>query len=40
MTVSELIRTKVAMIGENIVVRRFVRFKLGETLSEDAAPAK
>ncbi|UCF81583.1 MAG: translation elongation factor Ts [Acidobacteriota bacterium] len=40
MTVSELIRTKVAAIGENIVVRRFIRFKLGETLSEDAAPAK
>jgi elongation factor Ts len=40
MTVSELIRSKIAAIGENIVVRRFLRFKLGETLPEDAAPAK
>ena len=30
MTVRELITTSIATIGENIVVRRFARFELGE----------
>jgi elongation factor Ts len=29
-TVADLIKSKIATIGENIVVRRFARFKLGE----------
>jgi elongation factor Ts len=31
LTVQQLIATKIAKIGENITVSRFVRFKLGET---------
>ncbi len=31
LTVGQLIATKIAKIGENITVARFVRFKLGET---------
>ena len=33
-TVSQLIAEKVAKIGENIQVRRFVRFKLGEGIEK------
>ena len=29
-TVSEYIKEQIAKFGENIVVRRFVRFRLGE----------
>ncbi len=35
-TVGQLIQEKIALIKENIVVRRFARFKIGE----EAAPAK
>ncbi len=31
MTVQELIKAKIAKMGENIIVRRFVRFQLGES---------
>jgi len=31
MTVSQFIATKIAKLGENISVRRFVRFKVGDT---------
>ena len=33
-TVGELITEKVAKFGENIVVRRFVRFKVGEGVAK------
>lgn len=33
-TVGELVQRTIAAVGENIVVRRFVRYQLGETLSE------
>jgi elongation factor Ts len=33
-TVGELIRRTIAAVGENVVVRRFVRFQIGETLSD------
>jgi elongation factor Ts len=33
-TVSQLIAEKVGKIGENIQVRRFVRFKLGEGIEK------
>lgn len=36
-TVAELINSKIAKFGENITVRRFVRFKVGEGLSKSAA---
>jgi elongation factor Ts len=40
-TIGELITSKIARFGENITVRRFARFKLGEgvaALSTEAAP--
>lgn len=33
-TVGELVQRTIAAVGENIVVRRFVRYQLGETLPE------
>lgn len=33
-TISELLTEKIAQIGENIVIRRFVRFELGEDLEK------
>lgn len=35
-TVGEMIRDAVGRIGENIVLRRFARFELGETMSDEA----
>jgi elongation factor Ts len=35
-TIEELVRDAIATIGENIVVRRFVRFELGETVIAEA----
>ena len=29
-TISDLLNEKIAKLGENIVIRRFVRFQLGE----------
>jgi len=34
-TIQQLINEKVVVLGENIVVRRFARWALGETTSED-----
>lgn len=36
-TIGELIVSKVAKFGENITVRRFARFKVGEGLTKDSA---
>jgi elongation factor Ts len=33
-TVADLIKTKIAKLGENISVSRFVRFKVGDTVTE------
>lgn len=38
-TIGQLITGKIAKLGENITVTRFVRFKVGETASADEAPA-
>ncbi len=38
MTVGQLVQEKIAVLKENIVVRRFVRFRLGEE-SAAAKPA-
>jgi len=35
-TIQELINQKIAALGENIIVRRFSRWALGETTSEEA----
>src|SRR5881394_1352134 len=37
-TVKELIATKIAELGENIVIRRFTRYLVGEPLGETAMP--
>ncbi|HKP04198.1 MAG TPA: translation elongation factor Ts [Chthoniobacterales bacterium] len=37
-TVRELIATKIAELGENIVIRRFTRYLVGEPLEVEAAP--
>jgi elongation factor Ts len=37
-TVKELVATKVAELGENIVIRRFTRYLVGEPLSSELAP--
>ena len=37
-TIKELIATKIAELGENIVIRRFTRYLVGEPLGEEAAP--
>jgi elongation factor Ts len=34
-TVGDLIKTKIAKLGENIAVSRFVRFKVGDTVAEE-----
>lgn len=36
-TIEELIKQKIAKLGENIVVARFARFKVGETAAQTAA---
>jgi elongation factor Ts len=36
-TVSDLIRAKIAKLGENIAVSRFVRFKVGDTATDTPA---
>ena len=36
-TVKELVATKFAALGENIVIRRFTRYLVGEPLPSDAA---
>jgi elongation factor Ts len=38
-TVGELIASKIAKFGENIVVRRFARFKVGEGVSKSGSEA-
>jgi elongation factor Ts len=37
-TVKELVATKIAALGENIVIRRFTRYLVGEPLEAEAAP--
>src|SRR5438874_2272003 len=35
-TVKELVATKIAELGENIVIRRFTRYSVGEPVSNDS----
>jgi elongation factor Ts len=39
LTVGQLIKTKIAKLGENISVNRFVRFKVGDAAASDAGEA-
>jgi elongation factor Ts len=36
-TIKELVGSKIAEIGENIVIRRFARYSVGEPISTEAA---
>jgi elongation factor Ts len=38
-TIADLIKAKIAKLGENISVSRFVRFKVGEGVGSDETPA-
>jgi elongation factor Ts len=38
-TIKELVSAKIAELGENIVIRRFTRYLVGEALAHDAATA-
>jgi elongation factor Ts len=40
LTVKDYVNSKIAELGENIIVRRFVRYMVGEELSGDAQPAE
>jgi elongation factor Ts len=40
MTVSDLIKSKIAKLGENISVARFARFKVGETAAAEQPPVE
>jgi elongation factor Ts len=39
-TVGEMVRDAIGRIGENIVIRRFVRFELGETAGEESSDSE
>jgi elongation factor Ts len=39
-SVSDLIKSKIAKLGENISVSRFVRFKVGDTAAAEAPAAE
>lgn len=39
-TVKELVATKIAELGENIVIRRFTRYLVGEPVGEAAVPVQ
>ena len=38
LTIKELVATKIAELGENIVIRRFTRYSVGEPMGADTAP--
>jgi elongation factor Ts len=37
-TIKELIATRIATLGENIVIRRFTRYQVGESMDAESAP--
>jgi elongation factor Ts len=39
LTVGQLVKTKIAKLGENISVARFIRFKVGDTQTADSSEA-
>src|SRR5881275_1695155 len=39
LTIKELIASKIAEIGENIVIRRFTRYSVGEPLGNEVSPS-
>ena len=39
-TINDLLAAKIAELGENILIRRFTRFQVGETLASEPSPAE
>ena len=39
LTIDQLVKTRIAKLGENISIARFIRFKVGDTAGPEAAPA-
>src|SRR5690349_2026086 len=37
-TINELVKSKIAELGENIVIRRFTRYQVGEVLANESKP--
>src|SRR6476646_5327080 len=37
-TINELVKTKIAELGENIVIRRFTRYQVGEVVANESKP--
>ncbi len=40
LTIKEYVNSKISELGENIIIRRFVRYMVGEDLGEPAPPAE
>ena len=38
-TIGDLVKSKIAELGENILIRRFTRYMVGESIEADTAPA-
>ena len=38
-TINDLVKAKIAELGENIVIRRFTRYLVGEPLENEAVPS-
>ena len=38
-TINDLVKSKISELGENIVIRRFTRYQVGEAVGTDASPA-
>ena len=38
-TIGDLVKSKIAELGENILIRRFTRYMVGESIEVEAAPA-
>jgi elongation factor Ts len=37
MTIGDLMKSKIAELGENIIIRRFTRYLVGEPLASESA---
>jgi elongation factor Ts len=37
MTITELVKAKISELGENIVIRRFTRYMVGEGIADEPA---
>jgi elongation factor Ts len=38
-TINDLVKSKIAELGENIIIRRFTRYQVGEAVATDSVPA-